>query len=284
MTTSLKAVPATPTPRDLSITPRDIRFGRGNVQQRWWHGGDPIATAFYNALSVTFPRGEAFFIESVKACRDGAPPQLAEEIRAFVQQEVMHSREHVAFNKRVVEAGYDISELEEYVTRVLELTKGRAAVINLAVTMALEHYTAVLAHEFLADPQAFAGADTEQTDMWKWHAMEEIEHKGVAYDTWLHFTRDWSRARRWRLKSLAMVLVTTRFWPNRIRGMLDLLKQDGLKGPKVWARIAWFLLGNPGVLRRIFIPWLAYFMPGFHPWNHDDRHLVSLEEEKRLAA
>jgi uncharacterized protein len=284
MTASIKAAPATPTPLDLSITPRDIRFGRGDVQKRWWHGGDPVATAFYNALSVTFPRGEAFFIESVKACRDGAPPRLAEEIRAFVQQEVMHSREHVAFNKRVVESGYDITELEEYVTRVLELTKGRPAAVNLAVTMALEHYTAILAHEFLANPASFQQADAEQTNLWKWHAMEEIEHKGVAYDTWLHFTRDWSRAKRWRLKALAMILVTTRFWPNRIRGMLDLLRQDGLKGPKVWARLAWFLLGNPGVLRRVFIPWLAYFMPGFHPWNHDDRQLISEFEEKRLAA
>jgi predicted metal-dependent hydrolase len=76
--------------------------------QRWWLGGDPFATAFMNALSVTFPKGEAFFIESVKHFRDGASPKLAGEIRAFVQQEVMHSREHVAFNKRVTDAGYDI--------------------------------------------------------------------------------------------------------------------------------------------------------------------------------
>jgi uncharacterized protein len=284
MTAQIASGRDTPTPADLTITPRDIRFGRDSVQRRWWHGGNPISTAFYNALSITFPRGEAFFIESVKACRDGAPPQLAEEIRAFTQQEVMHSREHIAFNKGVVDAGYDITKLEAHVVQVLELTKGRPAAVNLAVTMALEHYTAILAHNFLADPKAFQGADTEQANLWKWHAMEEIEHKGVAYDTWLHHTRDWSRARRWRLKALTMVLVTIRFWPNRISGMLTLLKQDGITGAGAKARVAWYLLGNPGALRRVFIPWCAYFMPGFHPWNHDDRALIETPEVLALAA
>ena len=76
------------TPEDLTITPRDRRFGRGMKQERWWLGGDPVGTAFYNALSATFPKGEAFFVESVRHFRDGAPPKLAEEIRAFTTQEV----------------------------------------------------------------------------------------------------------------------------------------------------------------------------------------------------
>jgi hypothetical protein len=31
-------------------------------------------------------------------------------------------------------------------------------------------------------------------------------------------------------------------------------------------------------LRRSFLPWLSYFMPGFHPWNHDDRALIKKYE------
>ena len=76
------------------ITVRDRRFGRGAVQERWWAGGDPIATAWFNALSATFPRGETLFVDAVKAFRADAPPQLAAEIRAFVKQEVNHTREH----------------------------------------------------------------------------------------------------------------------------------------------------------------------------------------------
>ena len=55
--------------------------------------------------------------------------------------------------------------------------------------MALEHFTAILAHELLADPRHLAGADRETADLWRWHACEEIEHKGVAYDTWLNATQ-----------------------------------------------------------------------------------------------
>src|SRR4051794_33076075 len=83
------------TPSDLTITPRDRRFGRGAATGRWWLGGNPYGTAIYNALSATFPKGEAYFVESVRAFRDGADPRLAAEIKAFTTQEVMHSREHV---------------------------------------------------------------------------------------------------------------------------------------------------------------------------------------------
>lgn len=262
------------TPADLVITPRDRRFGRNHAQSRWWLGGDPIATAFYNALSVTFPRGEAYFIESVRAFRDGAPPKLAAEINAFIKQEVAHSREHVAFNSRVAGAGYDVSRLEAKVIESLALTKGRPEILNLAVTMLLEHYTAIMAKAFLCDPSHFKGADEEIKAMWRWHAIEEIEHKGVAYDTWLHATRDWSRAKRWRVKAVMMLLVTKNFWTNRYKGMVDLLGQDGISGWRVHARILWFFFGTPGIGRKLIPAWTAFFLPGFHPWNHDDRALI----------
>lgn len=272
------------TPADLTITPRDRRFGRNAKQDRWWLGGDPIATAFYNALSITFPRGEAFFIESVKAFREGAPEKLEREIRAFIQQEVMHSREHVSFNKRVADSGYDISGLEQKVVDSLEMTKGRPPILNLAVTMALEHYTAIMATRMISDKKVWKGADPEQIALWKWHAMEEIEHKGVAYDTWLHATRDWSRWKRWKVKSIMMLLVTRNFWINRYRGVIALVEQDGITGAKAHLGTLWFLFGNPGAIRTLMIPWATYFLPGFHPWNHDDRALINLVESEYEAA
>lgn len=81
------------TPVDLTITPRDRRFGRGSPIRRWWLNDDPIATAFYNALSVTFPKGEGYFVDSVRRFRDGTPPKLTAEINAFIKQEVIHTRE-----------------------------------------------------------------------------------------------------------------------------------------------------------------------------------------------
>ena len=241
-------------------------------------GGDPVATAFYNAMSSIFPKGEAFFVESVRAFREGTSPKLAGEIKAFVTQEVMHTREHVAFNRRVNEAGYDISRLEAAVDRRLGLLKGKPMIASLAATMALEHYTAILAHELLADPRHLAGADTESANLWRWHAIEEIEHKGVAYDTWMHATRDWPRFKRWQVKSKVMLLVTWNFVIDRTTGTLDLLRQDGMTGPLVWAKVAWFTLGKPGMMRKVLGAWASYFLPGFHPWTHDDRALIAAAE------
>lgn len=272
------------TPRDLTITPRDRRFGRGQSTRRWWNGGDPVATALYNALSATFPKGEAFFVESVRRFREGAAPKLAAEIKAFTTQEVMHSREHVAFNKRAHEAGYDLSALEARVDRRLAMMRERAPIASLAATMALEHFTAILAHELLRDPRHLAGADAETAALWRWHSIEEIEHKGVAYDTWRHATRDWPRFKRWRVKAKVMLLVTRNFLVDRTAGTLELLRQDGITGPGAWGRLLWFAFVRPGMMRKIAGAWLSFFLPGFHPWNHDDRPLIAATERTLAAA
>ena len=266
-----------PTPDDLTITVRDERFNRGTNPRRWW-AGEPFGTAWHNALSATFPRGEAFFIEAVKAHREGADAKLDAEIRAFVRQEINHTREHIAFNRLAEDAGYDIKAIDTRVAEMLALTKDRPAIANLAVTMALEHYTAMMAAEFLENPAHFTDADAEVRDMWRWHAAEEIEHKGVAFDTWNHATRDWTPGKRWRVRSLVMVSVTARFFKNRWTDSLELLAQDGITGWKAKWGLFKYLTVSPGIVRRIFPAWLAYFKPGFHPWDHDDRALIKLYE------
>ena len=264
-----------PTPVDLSITPRDRRFGRETATPRLWHGGRVEATAIYNALSTTFPAGEAFFVESVRAFREGAPPKLADEIKGFTTQEAIHSREHDAFNKRAASSGYDLSKLEERVEWRLSITRGKPPIVSLAATMALEHFTAILAHQLLANPRHLAGAEQETADLWRWHAVEEIEHKGVAYDTWLHATRQWARFQRWKLKARVMLLVTRNFVVDRTGGALELMRQDGVTGVRAWRLLLTYLWVRPGMFRKIAGAWFKFFLPRFHPWNEDDRHLLA---------
>jgi hypothetical protein len=140
--------------------------------------------------------------------------------------------------------------------------------------MALEHFTAILAHQLLANPEHLAGAEPETADLWRWHAIEEIEHKGVAYDTWLWATRDWPRFKRWKVKTRVMMYVTRNFVVDRIAGSLELMRQDGMGGFKAWSRLMAYLWLRPGVFRKIAGAWLKYFLPSFHPWNEDDRHLL----------
>lgn len=258
-----------------AITIRDLRFLREPANlQRWWTG-EPYGTAWFTALSGTFPRGEAFFVESIKAHRDGTPPLLAEQIRAFIVQEVNHSREHLALNRIASAAGYDMDRIDRKVAETMTLLDGRPKILDLASTMALEHFTAIMAHDLLTHPHELTKADPEVAALWRWHAIEEIEHKAVAYDTWLHATNAWSRWQRWRVKCVMMLLITKNFLTHRIQDSLDLLAQDGLTGWRVRLQLLAFLFGKPGVLRRVFPAWLAYFMPGFHPWNLNDRALIA---------
>jgi len=263
-----------PTPADLKITPRDRRFGRDAAPARLWHGGSVEATAIYNALSSTFPIGEAYFVESVRKFREGTPPKLAEEIKAFTTQEVIHSREHDAFNRRAADAGYDLSKLEQRVEERLAVARARGPFANVAATMALAHLTAILAHQLLANPKHLEGADPEAAELWRWHSCEEIEHKGVAYDTWLWATRDWPQWKRWKVKAKIMLYVTRNFLVDRTAGSLELMRQDGVTGLNAWRRLLWYLWVRPGMFRKIAGAWLKYFLPGFHPWNEDDRYLL----------
>lgn len=259
----------------LKIIPRDVRFDRSSLKQRLWHGGRVEATAVYNALSTTFPAGEAFFVESVRAFRGGAPKALEADIRAFTTQEVIHSREHDAFNRRAIDSGYDLTGLEKRVEERLAISRDRPPIVSLAATMALEHFTAILAHQLLSQPSHLDNADWQAAALWRWHAMEEIEHKAVAFDTWLHATRDWPRRKRWSVKAKVMLYVTRNFLVDRTAGALELMRQDGVTGFAAWSRLLWYLWVRPGMFRKIAGAWARFFLPGFHPWDEDDRDLVA---------
>jgi predicted metal-dependent hydrolase len=269
---------ASHTPADLVIHPRNVMFARGQSTARWWNGGDPVATAFYNGMSVTFPQGEAFFIESVRAFRDAVPADKQAQIDAFIKQEAAHSREHTHFNRQVHEAGYEVASIESHLAEQLAKMKDVRPVVNLATTVALEHFTAIIAHATLRSDRHFKRASTDAARLWKWHAIEEIEHKAVAYDTFLAATKNMPSFRRWKFRCLVMLSASNNFLRGRVRNMGHFFDQDGINKPATWLRTFSYLLIYPGLLRQIFPAWLAFFRPGFHPWQQDDRALIERHE------
>ncbi|MEP3224951.1 MAG: metal-dependent hydrolase [Parasphingorhabdus sp.] len=278
------AIAGSATPADLHIQSRNRYFSSAAMERRHWVGGDPYATAFFNALSITFPKGETFFMKVLKQYRDDAPEKLAREIRGFVQQEAVHSREHLFFNKHIEQSNYDISRLEETLSNVIDKIAERPLIGQLVATTCLEHLTAIMAAEFIANPKHFENADEEQRKMWLWHASEEVEHKGVAYDTWLHATKDWHPIKRWAIQSTFMIRISLGFAKNRSKGIFDLLQQDGISGPRAWFGLARYALISPAPFRHTVWPWFQFFLPGFHPWNKDDRDLIQLAESEYEAA
>lgn len=284
MSTQNTATGRTATPENHALNIRDERFCRDVETPRWWHSNDPVATAWYNSVSASLPRGEAFFIDTLRAFRGKMPPELEAEVKAFSKQEINHTREHVAFNRLAQDHGYDVESIDRGIHEMLALTEGRPQEFNLAITVALEHFAAVISDRLLGDPRYLDGAHPEVADLWRWHATEEIEHKGLVYDVWLHATQDWSAWKRYKTRALIAALITKKYFGNRIRDAIGLLEQDGFTRRQAKWTLYKFLWVSPGMMSRMFFKWVGILLPGFHPWKHDNRALIGKRESDYAAA
>lgn len=149
--------------------------------------GDLILSHLAAALSAVFPDGEDFFVRSVRHFRDQiTDPELKRQVAGFIGQESMHGREHRVFNDRLAELGYPTKRIERATKGLLEFRERKLSPKSyLAVTAALEHFTATLAELVLTSDEARALFGHEGVrDLFVWHALEESEHKAVAFDVY----------------------------------------------------------------------------------------------------
>jgi len=258
----------------VQVTPRDIRFKTAATANSAWLGGDKTATAVFNALSLTFPVGERLFMDAVRNYRDRLSGQLLAETRAFIAQEAIHSREHVGLNAGLDRTHYPIDAIDAEMARRFDFLRSRGPVAMLAVTISLEHFTAMMADWFLEDETFWVGAPRDMTRLWQWHAMEETEHKGVCFDVFRQISQDWSPLRRYMVRTRAMVISTVLFTLNITRFAAMLLEADGVPAWRARLKALNYLFGKPGLFRKSWRAYWDWFRPGFHPWDHDNRDLL----------
>jgi uncharacterized protein len=260
------------TPASVAISPRHPEFDLNECLARDWHGGDPFKTAFFNALSLTFPKGEKFFIDSVRAFqREIDDPKLSQEIRGFIGQEAIHSREHKNMNDTICRLRhYDPLLIDSRLDRDTQWANEHLEPITrLGATVATEHLTAILGHALLTNPAWLDGADPRMAELWRWHAIEEVEHKAVAFDTYIAAGGD-RRALRNMLR-----IETWQLFRHVFAGMRMMLKADGLHlKPAVWRHGIKWLFGKSGILRNVVPQWRAFLRKDFHPWDADNHELI----------
>ena len=254
---------------------RDLHFKLNPDSVSHWHVQGRYMTQFINAMSISFPEGERYFIHSVRHYRDRiTDPELQKAVTAFIGQEAMHGREHEDYNRLLAQAGLPAKALEAHATRFFSMLKTRLpASAQLAVTIAQEHFTAIVGELVLTDPRMIAGADPHLSALWRWHALEETEHKAVAFDVYEAVMGRGLKA--YALRTGGMVLTTAGFMALVLYYQQRLLKAGAQT--RRWqglGEFANFMFRTPGLLPRLALPWLAYFRPGFHPWDHDNRHLL----------
>ncbi len=255
---------------------RNLNFNLPAEKISNWHSDSVHISHFLNAMSIFFPVGERFFIDSVRHYRDDVTdPELQEAVKGFIGQEAMHGREHEEYNDALTAKGLPADRYERIVIKLLgffrRFTPKRS---QLAGTIALEHLTAILAHGLLSDESRLSGADPRFSALWRWHALEETEHKSVAFDVYATVMK--IRPIAYLRRCAALILSTTIFFLMLMPFHIGLVRREkgqlfNLKG---WWQVTVFLWGPRGVLLRALPDWLDFFKPGFHPWDHDNREFL----------
>ena len=166
--------------------------------------------------------------------------------------------------------GYPAHAMEARVVRLLRLvrrvTPRRS---QLAVTCALEHFTALMGELILSDPRMLEGADPTMAALWRWHAAEENEHKAVAFDVFLAAGGTYAE------RVVTMVVASVVFWAKVLEHQARMMKSDGtFWSLSEWTALAQFLFVQPGGLLAIVPRYLAYYRPGFHPNDIDSSSVL----------
>lgn len=269
-------------------TRRDLHFNLNAASLHRWHAQGPYITHFVNAMSLFFPDGERYFIESVRHFRHQIKdPELHSAVTAFIGQEAMHGREHEEHNKLLEENGLPAKRIEAHVHTLFELLKvWLPPSAQLSTTIAQEHWTAIVSQLVLTDERMLEGADRRLRAMWRWHALEETEHKAVAFDVYEAVMGRGAKA--YALRAGGLVATTIVFLGLVLYFQQILLNADkGARSRKGLKQFGHFMLVAPAMLPRLVRPWLSYLRPGFHPWDQDNSELLKevtmLEQEIKFG-
>ena len=150
----------------------------------------------------------------------------------------------------------------------------------LAMTAALEHFTAVFAESLLGDEdaQALLGS-TEVRKMLLWHAYEESEHRAVAFDVY----RTVGGGERRRIWTMRMVTLT--FFGSIVAfTTLSLLGDRSTYNPVRLFGSLWHLRRSPFMKRSVRQRFRQYNRVGFHPNDVDNSELLDRWQPELFGA
>jgi uncharacterized protein len=260
----------------VGIPPRHINFRIPTSSPKYFYAGNATATTFFAMLSGFFPPGERYFMESVRHYRDRIKDEKQRAaISGFMGQEAIHGREHDRLNEFLADQGFDMKSPDRFVRVALALLEKLPPSTRLAATTFMEHFTALLAEQLLEDEAFREQADPEMIKIWQWHALEELEHKAVAYDVYEVVGNRRAERVTAALSSLAVLLptlgITWAWMLARDRKLGDIA--DNAKGLKV-------LFGPNGFVSSILSRLPEFVARDFHPNNCDTR---ALEDAWRKA-
>jgi predicted metal-dependent hydrolase len=260
-------------PEGIEIQVRKVDFGLSDDAPYLWHDNSFLAH-FLNFFSIYLPEGEQFFIDSVKPFRDRITDTvLQKKVSAFMAQEAMHSKQHNRFNQLLIQKNKNLmivvkfSRFWDKVDRALPLRT------QLAVTCAIEHFTALLANMVLSSD--FAKSVEHNGDsfshLWMWHLVEEIEHKSVCYEVYQTiFGGLFGYIERCLILLIATLCISISLTLSAVITSVFYQRPKIINREKTVNRPFFY-----DIMDRLIKPYFAYYRPFFHPWQQDNSHLVT---------
>lgn len=243
---------------------------------RHWNGNNIVATHFFNGLNLVFPDGERFFVKSVHDhLSQITDPVLLDQAKGFAAQEGQHANQHEKYFERLRAEGFAIDTfLRRFHTFVGLTNKLLPAALRLSITAGAEHYTAVLGAGAIEDFDMTERLDPTMRKLIVWHAVEEIEHKAVAFDV-LQATHP-----SYLLRVAGFAIASTALFVWTLLGTRMLIKQEHMPREVIreHRQLEMTRVGEK-VRKRIGGSIRDYLRPGFHP-NQTD-HLALARQ--RLA-
>lgn len=257
--------------KTTEIKPRHMNFDFEKIETPHWYNDNPILTTYFAAMSATFPDGEQMFIDAIRLFRDQiSDPTLQAEIKGFIGQEGHHGHQHRKANRHLASLGIEVVAEEERFARLLKIiTRSSSPAQRLAVTVAVEHMTAVFAEYILTYPEALEPFHPIVVELLNWHAVEEIEHKAVAFDVYMQCVGDRKLLKREMVRFLIGFHVFITFAQIQM-----LYKSRTLPKLRHFRGFYTFLLGKNGMIRKSRKSIVEFFSDDFHPWNTDNSHLT----------
>ncbi|MDK1685049.1 metal-dependent hydrolase [Acinetobacter terrestris] len=235
---------------------------------KFWFANDPFKTRFFDALSLTFPEGERFFIESVRLFRDQIQDEdLQQKVKDFIRQEAQHGIAHDRMNQQMIAQGMPVEKFTQMLReRFQGVLKNQSAEYCIALTAASEHLTALMAECFFGERETMQEVHPYVRALLAWHSIEEMEHRDVAFDVMKDIAKVDKKTRKKALViASTMMLIFNSYRTN------EMLKVDGfskLQRAKLFAKgLPWFL-GRNGKLSKMKSQYLDWFKPEFHPSQH----------------
>ncbi|MFD7553379.1 MULTISPECIES: metal-dependent hydrolase [unclassified Streptomyces] len=222
--------PAPVASEHMDLNPRNVAF-RWEDTPLHWLPNDPFAGHMINVLHLLLPAGERWFVHVYKQVLPHITDErLRADVIGFIGQEAMHAAAHDDVLPHLKRLDLDPTPYTAQVDWLFEkllgdrtLPPGKARhwwlMERVAMIAAIEHYTAFLGDWVLnADELDRRGADPMMLDLLRWHGAEEVEHRSVAFDLFMHVDGNYRRrARTWATAFSALVFL----WQRGVRFFME---------------------------------------------------------------